>query len=129
MPKCVQIQKPLQKVCSGDMRDKIIIQVRAITAPGNGVDFTETLNQDKTVWSAIKTVKGVEIFDNTNMSLGFATHYFYIRYIKNINKDKYLTFENNYYTIIDVQDLDERHEFLLLRCNLRGSVSNTVNQA
>lgn len=128
MPKCVKIQKPLRKVCSGDMRDKITIQVRAIKPPVDGVDFSEVFNQDKTLWSMLETKSGVEIFDGTNLK-GVATHYFYIRYICNFTAEKWLKFKEEYYDILDVQNLDGRNEFLLLRCALRGTTTNPANYA
>lgn len=129
MPNCIQIQKPLKKVCTGDMRDRLTIQVRAITPPGDGgVDFTETFNQDKVVWALCQTKQGVEIFDGTGLK-DVATHYFYIRYISILTKEGYVIFNGNYYTILDVQNLDERSEYQLLRCCLRGTTGNPVNQA
>ncbi len=132
MPKCINIQKKDRKVCVGDMRDKVVIQVRTITPPSaGGSDFTEVFSSDKTVWAMIETRKdGKEIFDGTGLK-GVATHYIYIRYIYNLETtfESWVKFKSKYYNIIDVQNLDERDEFLLLRCSERGTTSNQANFA
>lgn len=129
MPKCVSIKKPLRSVCIGDMRDKVTLQTRTITPPTNGsVDFTEVFNADNIVWAMVETREGKEIFDGTNLK-GVATHYIYIRYIPNTTFEKWVKFNCKYYDIIDIQDLDERHEFYLLRCSERGTTSNLSNYA
>ena len=129
MPKCISIKKPSREVCIGDMRDKVVLQVRTITPPSaGGTDFTEVFTADKTVWAMVKTKEGKEIFDGTNLK-GVVTHYVYIRYIANTTFESWVKFNSKYYDIIDVQDLDERHEFLLLRCSERGTTSNLANFA
>ena len=129
MPKCIQIRKPQKQVCSGDMRDRIIIQVRSITPPNaSGVDYSETFSQDATVWSLCETKMGVEIFDGTAIK-GVATHYFYIRWIDNLTFESWVQFKGKKYYIIDVQNLDERDEFMLLRCSERGIITNPASFA
>ena len=127
MPKCVQIRRKHRKVCVGDMRDKIIIETRSIIAPVSGsVDFTESFTDTKTVFAMVETKTGVEIFDGTNL-LGIATHLFYIRFIANITFQNWITFKNQKFDILDVQNLEERDEFYLLRCSLRGDETKPVN--
>jgi len=129
MPKCEQIRRKNRAVCIGDMRDKIVIQVRTITSPSSdGVDFTEVFNTDKTVWAMVETKNGVEIFDGTNL-LGVATHYFYIRYIENLTAESWIKFKSKYFDILDIQNLEERDEFMLIRCNERGVTSKETNFA
>lgn len=129
MPKCISIKKPDRKICAGDLRDKIVIQVRTITPPAtSGVDFTEAFSSDATVWSMVETKMGVEIFNGTSLK-GVATHYFYIRYRADLTAESWLKFNSKYYDILDVQNLDERNEFLLLRCSLRGTTANLANYA
>lgn len=128
MPKCIKIKKPLQQVCVGEMRDKITLYIRSITAPDSGVDFSETFTTEKIVWSAVVSKNGVEIFDGTALK-GVATHYFYIRYIPNVTFEMFIEYKNKYYNIIDVQNLDERDSFYLLRGSLRGTTSNPANFA
>ena len=127
MPKCVKIRRKKRQVCIGDMRDSVVIQTRAITVPGaNSVDFTETFSGDQTVWAMIETKTGTQIFDGTNI-VGVATHEIYIRFIAGVTFQKWLRFKNIIYDILDVQNLEERDEFYLLRCSLRGDETDSIN--
>lgn len=127
MPRCVPIRRKKRNVCIGDMRDRVIIQTRAITVPGaNSVDFTETFSADQTVWALVETKVGTQVFDGTNI-VGIATHNIYIRFISGVTFQKWLRFKNVIYDILDVQNLEERDEFYLLRCSLRGDEADAVN--
>ena len=127
MPECVQIRRKRRNVCIGDMRDRVIIQTRAITVPdANSVDFTEVFSADQTVWALVETKTGTQVFDGTNI-VGIATHNIYIRFITGVTFQKWLRFKNVIYDILDVQNLEERDEFYLLRCSLRGDDSKAVN--
>lgn len=129
MPICKNIKKPLQNVCTGDMRDKIALYTRSITPPSdNAVDFSETFDNVKNIWSMIVTKAGVEIFDGTNLK-GIATHYIYIRWFEGLTEESWILYKNKYYDIIDIQNLDERDEFYLMRCNERGTSTEPVNYA
>ena len=84
MPECAPIRRKKRNVCIGDMRDRVIIQTRAITVPGaSSVDFTETFSADQTVWALVETKTGTQIFDGTNI-VGVATHNIYIRFISGV---------------------------------------------
>ena len=127
MPECVQIRRKRRNVCIGDMRDRVIIQTRAITVPdANSVDFTEVFSADQTVWALVETKTGTQVFDGTNI-VGIATHNIYIRFITDVTFQKWLRFKNVIYDILDVQNLEERDEFYLLRCSLRGDDAKAVN--
>jgi head-tail adaptor len=109
------------------MRDRVIIQTRAITVPSaNSVDLTETFSGDQTVWALVETKTGTQIFDGTNI-VGVATHDIYIRFIAGVTFQKWLKFKSIYYDILDVQNLEERDEFYLLRCSLRGDDTDAIN--
>ena len=106
------------------MRERIQINTNAIEAPIDGsVDFSEKFQEVETVWAMIETKSGVEIFDGTNI-VGVATHFFYIRFIPNITFKNFINFKQQFFAILDVQNLDERNEFYLLRCSLRGDETN-----
>lgn len=114
-------------MCVGDMRDKIEIETRSIVAPVSGsVDFTESFVTTKTVWAMVETKSGVEIFDGTNI-IGIASHFFYIRYIADITFQNWVKFKSQYFDILDVQNLEERDEFYLIRCSLRGDETKSIN--
>jgi len=127
MPRCITIKKPKQGICVGDMRDRVTVYVRTATpSRTNGVDLSEVLSSAVTVWAAVTTKEGKEIFDGTNLK-GVATHWIYIRYLSGLTAEKWVEYNGEYYDIIDVQNLDERGDFMLLRCSVRGTTSNPVN--
>jgi SPP1 family predicted phage head-tail adaptor len=109
------------------MSERIDIATRAITAPIDGsVDFSENFTVDETVWAMVETKNGVEVFDGVGIT-GIATHFFYIRYIPDVTFEKWITFKNKKFNILDVQNLEERDEFYLLRCTLRGDETLQAN--
>ena len=127
MPKCVKIRRKRREVCIGDMRDQVVIQTRAITVPVAGsVDLSETFSCNQTVWAMVETKTGTQVFDETNI-IGVATHDIYIRYICDVTFQKWLTFKGKKYDILDVQNLEERDEFYLLRCSFRGNEAELIN--
>ncbi len=129
MPVCVRIPRKHRHICIGDMREKIDITVRSLQAPvDDGVDFSESLTSVESVFAMVETTSGVEIFDGTNLK-GVATHFFYIRFRVGIDINRWVTFKAQHYKIIDVQNLEERDEFLLLRCGLRGNEAKAINRS
>ena len=128
MPVCVHIPRKKRHICIGDMRDRIDLSIRSLEAPVDGsVDFAEDLTLIESVFAMLETKAGVEIFDGTNLK-GVATHFFYIRFRAGIDINTWITFKAQHYKIIDVQNLEERDEFLLLRCALRGDTAKAINR-
>lgn len=125
---CKVIKRARPRVCIGGMRHKIEISVRTLTAPTNGVDFSEVLSNTKTVQAMVETVNGKEVFDGTNL-IGIATHLFYIRALADQTAEDWVKFKNDYYDILDVTTFSEDDRFQVLRCNLRGSANKPVNLA
>jgi hypothetical protein len=82
MPILNTVVKKFNEVDIGSMDNRIFIYDRAITPPiGLSLNFTETFTAKLECWAAIETTKGVEIFDQSNISRGIASHRFYIRNI------------------------------------------------
>lgn len=129
MPKYISIKKPNQAVSVGDMRDSIIIYNQAITAPsGSNIDFTENFVMFKNVKSLVIVKSGEEIFDKSNL-LTIATHFIYIRWFPELTAEYWIQYRSDFYDILDIENLDERNRFYLLKCKLRGDVSEPVNYA
>lgn len=122
---CRKVNLDKRKVCIGDLRYQIVIHNRAIAGVQNGVDFTESLTNAQTVWAGVKTVRGHDVFDGTNL-VGVATHLFYIRYI-DITAESWVEFNGRYYRILGIQNLEEDDEFIELQCNLRGDKNKATN--
>ena len=128
MAKCIKIFSKKRKVCIGNLDRIVKVNSRVIQAPVSDVDYTEEFIQLIEMHANIETVSGVTFFDSTNVERDI-THFIYIRFFTGITPENWLIFNDEYYDIIDQQNLEERDEFLLLKCNKRGPVTKPVNQA
>lgn len=129
MPRCVKLKRKKRQVCIGDLNITITLQNRAITPPLSGVDATETFtDSNPDIWAKLETGRGQTIFDGTNTEVDI-THIFTIRFISGITAETWISFESQRFDILDVEDLEERHEFMILRCTNKGTDSNLVNSA
>lgn len=129
MAGCAPTSQSIRRVCLGDMRHKIEIQSRSITPPpGSDIKFGENFVTTKTVWAYLKTVRGVSIFDGTNIAKAI-TDKFVIRYIATLTEESWVKYRSNLYNILDIEDYDGRKQFMVLSCNLRGDQGKPVNYA
>ena len=129
MPKCIRIQRKKRQYCVGDLDEEIILQNRAITPPVFGaVDFTETFTATATVWAAIDTVAGKVFFDDVGTETPI-THEIGIRFDATVTAETWIEFDSRRLDILNVEDLDERHEFMRLKCTDRGTVAKAASQA
>ena len=129
MPKCINIRKKHRQVCVGDLEDFGTITRRAIQAPsGSSVDFTEEFTDVQDTFMLIETVRGESIFDEVSVEQD-VTHHVYIPYIAGVTFQDWVDVEDQRYDIIDVEDLDNRHEFQLLRCTNRGLSTEPATEA
>lgn len=127
MPKCSPIRIKKRRVCTGDLKEQVVIQLRALKAPQSGsVDFDEEFTTSRAVWAAIETRSGIERFDGVNL-ISSPSHFIYIRYTADIDVEKWITYKNDRYEILDVENLEERNEFLLLRCSPLGDKNLRTN--
>lgn len=140
MPDCRKIRTKLRRVCTGDLRDPITLQNRDITAPTSTVDYTlafnpidtETTdpNEEGRVWAAIETVRGEEIFDGHDL-VEVPTHKIYVRALDVIDlitaETWVLLDDGTRLRIQDIENLEERGEYLLLRCTHRGTDQQSNN--
>lgn len=121
MANCSFKKRKKRKICSGDLRSQVQIQTRSIKPPSlNEYEFNEEFETTSTVWALIETKSGLQVFDGVN-TIETPSHNIYIRYIEGVTFENWLIFEDNKYTILDVEDLEERHEFYLLRCSKFGN--------
>ncbi len=129
MPQCVKIRRKKRQPCIGDMDDLITLQGRTLTPPASGVDATEEFaDTNPDVWALIETVSGETMFDDTGTERDI-THLFIISFITGISSETWILFNNDRLDILSVEDLDERHEFLMLRASNRGVDTNEANRA
>ena len=110
------------------MRDLIVLQDRAITPVIGSPDFDETFTENSTVYALIETKKGDTAFDGIDTEVD-VTHWFYIRFISGITSGTWINYQGDRYDILDVEDLDTRNEFMLLRATDRGTDTKRASQA
>ena len=128
MAKCVKLNRKKRAPCIGDLDTLIVLQDRTLAPPTTSVDFSETFAENDTVWAMINTVRGKTVFDESGIERD-VTHEFTIRFLPGIDSETWILLEDVRYDIIDAEDLEERHEWLVLRCAKLGSTSKAVNDA
>lgn len=111
------------------MRTRAIIHTRSIQDPKFGItDFTEKFESTKEIWCAVKTSSGKSFFSAVNVDVAM-THEIGIRYDPSVTSETWLEIEDQLLDIIGVEDLEERHEFMVLSCAERGLKSTAAAQA
>jgi SPP1 family predicted phage head-tail adaptor len=125
---CKRIKRKNRKVCIGDLSEEITIKGRTIQASLPGAQkFTEAFAEGTTVWAAVETNRGDQFFDGTSLRTA-ATHIFYIRYLAGVTQESYIEFNEILYDILDVEDLDERGQFMKIPARKRGHKDVKVNE-
>jgi len=127
MGACKKVRITKRRFCVGDLRERITIQNRSIATPDN-LDFDETFDSDLPLWAGVKTMVGVDVFDDSNTAVS-ATHDFIIRFRSDITAENWILWNNERYDILLTEDYDGQRLWLRLRCNLRGSSAKEVNKA
>jgi len=121
MAECKRLRRKKRQVCIGDLDAQITLQNRAITVPSFGVpDFDEIFSDIDTHWAKMDTVRGKTFFDGVNTETNI-THEFTIRYIDGITTETWVLFESRRFDVLDFEDLEERHEWIILSCVERGT--------
>ena len=115
--------------CIGDMRERVKLHNRTIQAPNFGeTDFSEDFSGVKEVWANVNTATGKTLFTDINVDVAL-THEIIIRYDASVNSENWIEYRNRNLKIVVVEDLDERHEFLRLKCTDRGDKDLGAAQA
>lgn len=129
MSTCKKIRYETRKYCIGDLKELITIYNRSIQAPSLGsVDFTENFEKNVTVFATIKTIRGETVFDQSNIER-VVTHHIGIRYIDGLTQESWVDIGSKRLDIINVENLDERNEWLRLVCSARGANDVETNFA
>ena len=123
------LQRKNRVSCIGDLRERIKLHNREMQVPEFGnVDFSEKFSGTKTVWANVNTVSGKVFFSSSNVDVSL-THEIIIRYDQSVTSETWVEFNSNNLKIVSVEDLEERHEFLRLRCTERGDKTLGAAQA
>lgn len=128
--KCQSIKRNTNKICIGDFKHKINIQVSSIlpnNAPNSNssVGFTTLIS----VWAMIKTNTAREFIDGVNIENGLNTD-FYIRYNSTIpfEKQLWIEFKGNLYKITNIDNIDKENNIVRLRSQEKGDKTINANK-
>ena len=129
MTKCGKIPGKHRQVCIGAMDRLISLKSRAIQTPiGASVDYSEEFTSIGTEWSDVVSLsRGPVFFDDTNVAKQ-ATHIFKIRYRDDATAEVWVELDGQNYDVLNIEDLEERHEFLFLYSVKRGDAAIPINQ-
>lgn len=129
MPKCTTIRKKHRQVCVGDLEDFGTVNSRALSKANSGdVDFAETFTEKLQLFMLIESKRGETIFDEVDVEQ-VVTHHIYVPFIDGLTSEDWIDVETKRFDIIDVEDLDNRHEFQLCRCTNRGLATKEATDA
>ena len=128
MPACKKLKRKRRQPCIGDLDTEITLQDRSITPPTTTVDFSETFTENAIAWAMVNTVRGKTAFDGAEVERDI-THEFTIRFLTGVDAETWVLHNGERYDIIDAEDLEERHDWLVLRCAKLGPTSKAVNDA
>lgn len=123
MPKCIRIKRKKRQICLGDLDSLITLENRNIQAPEfDTVDFDEVFTEAiPDVWAMIETVRGKTFFDGVNTEKDI-THLIYIMFDLTVTAETWVKFnDGRRFDILDVENLDERSQFMLLHCQDKGT--------
>lgn len=129
---CTNSSPRKRKICTGDLKNLITIQTRTLTSNGfEDVDYDEVFTQVIQVWAAIKTTRGFQSFNDVGTIQNNITHKIYIRFSADftITSEDWLDFEGERYLIRDIENLEERNEYLLLYCVKKGDNTKLANKS
>lgn len=124
------LQRPHRKVAVGDLSDLVKVQARTIEDPTfSDTDFEEGFSSPADTWARVRTVSGRVILNEVGVDVAI-THEVVIRFVEGVTTESWVLLENgSRLRVADVEDLDERHEYLRLQCVDRGSREAEASRA
>lgn len=119
-------RRPLRKISIGDMRTPAGLYLAVLTASMT-VDPVREFKSIQDPWfCSVRTVSGITAFGDSNVE-EVVTHIFEGRFIEGTSDDHFIKHDGRFFRIITVEDLDERKEFMQLKCTERGIDTLLVN--
>lgn len=132
MPTRKTLRRVHRKLCIGDLREVVKLQTRSMEAPiFSETDFTEKFSGTIEAWAKVVTTSGRSVFVETNTDESIS-HAISIRYDARVSAETWVELcddEGTRLDIVDVENLEERNEFLILLCTERGPKSKKASEA
>lgn len=132
---CQKIQSKRRRVCIADLDRQISIQNRAIQSPTNEPDYTELFSAGSStssglvagdVWAMIESTAGKTVFDTAGVER-VVSHKITTRFFDGVTAESWILFNGNRYDVVSVENIDERGEYMVMRCVFRGVSTSSVN--
>lgn len=122
-------KRPRRKQAIGDFRD-LVTPHRTASRPtrGGGVEkvFTPV---GRRIYMKVETVgQNVHGFNSVNVD-ELPTHKFTTRWRADIDAELFLEFDGLYFEILDLENLEQRNEYLVLKCRQTGAVEKEASAA
>lgn len=130
MGKRVVLRKRSRKPCVGEMRDWVLISNRRLTAPKFGaVDFDEAFRNAVGRWASVRTVTGKTVFSGAGVDEA-VTHEVWIRYDPSVGSESWVVLQDGTrLEVVAFEDPEQRREFLLLNCVVKGDKDVEASKA
>lgn len=110
------------KICSKDLRHRVLIQYRETAGTNNlNSDPEPTFTDIGNYWAAIKTTPSRESFNDVNQGSA-ATTDFYLRYTESIDifKNLWIIFRDRRFEVLNADDMEEDRLFYRFRAIDKG---------
>lgn len=108
------------QIPAGDMRHRIKIKQRDLTAPVNdSPDFKQKYTTVFEAWAAIETIAPKTPFDGVNIE-EIPTHRFYLRWLPKVSTTHVVVHDGNRYVIQRAENKDDLNMWLILHCVDKG---------
>jgi len=114
-------RRPLKKISIGDMNQRVSLFCRSIKgAAYNKASLSESYSKIADVWSKVESIgSGFQEFAGIDISQA-ATHIFVIRFRDDVTTETVIQFDGSNYEILNKDDPESRHEYLILTSRLKG---------
>lgn len=114
--------KPRRRGHIGRMRHRIVLHQREqIPPPFGSADFDEAFRDSRSRWCGIETKRGRAFFSGVNPRDVAITHEVRIRYDSQVTTETWgLLQSGERLEVVDVENVDNRSEWQILRCISHG---------
>ncbi len=115
------IRRPRRVLCVGDLDTRVILHKRSLEEPGFGeTDFKEDFKALQEVWAKVRTTSGKAFFSGAHVDVS-VTHEISIRYRADVSSETWIELlDGRLLDVVDVENLEERNEWLVMPCTERG---------
>lgn len=128
MPARQVMKRPRRKVSVGDLRDRVIVHLTSI-APARGGGTSKLFTPIATLSMKVETLgQTAHGFNSVNIREQ-PTHRFTTRWRTDINAELFLEFNGNHHEILELENLEGRNEYLVMKCRVTGAVEKEASAA